>query len=176
MTVSASFIENRQRVNDAGGLLELLTITHSSFTEPLYLVNDTRNWEISGITYTGFPFRFTYPQDKAKESPRSTLEIDNVGRDLTSELELLPSSAILMATVSLVERPNLHEPTLSLDFITETYYMLEYTVEWSWTVPMTNVSVNAAVISATLGVDFLMRQQAVRLRHDPNTSPGIFED
>jgi hypothetical protein len=155
---SASFTAARQRVNDPSGVLELLEITHASFSGPARIVNDTRDWISNGVTYVGLPFRFTYPQDKAKEAPRSTLEIDNVGRDLTAELERLPPSAIVMATVRLVDRasPN--------------------TIEWEWTVPMTNVSVNAAVISASLGVDFLMRQQAVRLRHDPNTSPGIFQD
>lgn len=155
---SAAFTESRQRVNDADGILELLEISHSSFSGPAYLVNDTRDWVSNGVTYVGWPFRFTYPQDKTKESPRSTLEVDNVGRDLTAELENLPANAVLMATVRLVARS---DPD---------------TVEWSWTVPMTNVSVNVALISATLGVDFLMRQQACRLRHDPNTSPGIFQD
>ena len=155
---SATFIESRQRINDADGLLELLEITHADFSGPAYLVNDTRNWESNGVSYVGYPFRFTYPQDKAKEAPRSTVEIDNVGRDLTAEFERLPPNAVVMAKVSLVSRS---DPD---------------TVEWSWTVPLVNVSVNAAVVSGTLGVDYLMRQQAVRLRHDPNTSPGIFQD
>jgi hypothetical protein len=155
---SAAFNASRQRVNDPDGMLELLEISHASFSGPAYLVNDTRDWVSNGITYTGFPFRFTFPQDQAKESPRSTLEIDNVGRDLTGELEGLPPSAVVMATVRLVSRAT------------------PDTVDWAWTVPMTNVSVTAAVISASLGVDYLMRQAAVRLRHDPITSPGIFSD
>ncbi|MGI4849032.1 MAG: DUF1833 family protein [Janthinobacterium lividum] len=155
---SASFNAKRQRVSDPDGVLELLTISHASFSGPAHIVNDTRNWISGGVTYVALPFRFTYPQDVAGESPKSTIEIDNVGRDLTAELERLPPSAVVMATIMLVDRasPNV--------------------IEWQWTVPMTNVSANAALITATLGVDFLMRQQAVRLRHDPNTSPGIFQD
>lgn len=155
---SAAFNANRQRVNDPNGLLELIEITHPSFSGPAHVVNDTRDWISNGVTYAGLPFRFTMPQDKGKESPRAQLEIDNVGRALTAELELLPPSAVVMCTVRLVDRsaPN--------------------TVEWQWTVPMTSITANAAVITATLGTDFLMRQQAVRLRHDPNTSPGIFQD
>lgn len=155
---SAAFNAARQRVSDPDGLLELIEITHGSFSGPARLVNDTRDWTSNGLDYIGFPFRFTYPQDKGRESPRSTLEIDNVGRDLTSELERLPPSAVVMCTVKLVSRAT------------------PDTVDWEWTVPMTNVSANAAVISATLGVEFLMRQQAVRLRHDPNTSPGLFQN
>lgn len=155
---STAFIASRQRVNDPDGILELLEITHASFSGPAHLVNDTRDWVSNGVTYTGYPFRFTYPQDKKGEAPRSTLEIDNVGRDLMAELENLPPNAVVMATVSLVSRS------------------APDTVEWSWTVPMVNVSCDSRLITATLGVDYLMRQQAVRLRHDPNTSPGIFQD
>jgi hypothetical protein len=155
---SAAFIESRQRTNDPDGILELLTIGHASFSGPANLVNDTRDWISNGTTYVAYPFRFTFPQDVAGESPRSTLEIDNVGRDLTSELERLPASAIVMATIQHVTRS---DPD---------------TVEWSWTVPLVNVAVDARVVSAVMGVDYLMRQQAVRLRHDARTSPGIFQD
>lgn len=155
---SAAFIEARQRVNDADGLLELLTISHASFSGPARLVNDTRDWVSGGTTFVAYPFKFQFPQDVNGEAPRSTIAIDNVGRDLTSELERLPANAVVMATIALVSRA---DPD---------------TVEWSWTVPMVNVSVDATTVSATLGVDYLMRQQAVRLRHDPNTSPGLFQD
>ena len=73
-------------------------------------------------------------------------------------IDALPANAVVMATIALVSRA---DPD---------------TVEWSWTVPMVNVAVDAMTVSATLGVDYLMRQQAVRLRHDPNTSPGLFQD
>ena len=76
---------------------------------------------------------------------------------LTSELGAF-RNAVVMATIALASRA---DPD---------------TVEWSWTVPMVNVAVDAMTVSATLGVDYLMRQQAVRLRHDPNTSPGLFQD
>lgn len=155
---STSFIAARQRVDDPNGLLCLIEITHPNFTGPARAVNDTRDWVSNGETFVGLPFRFTLPQDKAKESPRAQLEIDNVGRTLTAELERLPPSAVVMCTVRLVSRD------------------APDTVEWQWTVPMTAITVNAAVVTATLGVEFLMRQPAVRLIHDPVTSPGIFQD
>lgn len=155
---SAAFVAKRQRVNDQDGVLELVEINHASFTGPARLVNDTRSWTSNGNTFVGIPFRFTLPQDIPGESPKSTIEIDNVGRELTAELERLPPSAVVMARFMLVDRAT---PDV---------------IEWEWNVPMLTVSANAAVISATLGVDYLMRQQAVRLRHDPNTSPGIFQD
>jgi hypothetical protein len=155
---SPAFTAARQRVNDADGVIELLTITHAAFSGPAHIVNDTRDWVSNGTTFTAYPFRFTYPQDTSGEEPRSAIEIDNVGRDLTAEFERLPPGAAVMATVQLVSRSAPDD------------------VEWSWSVPMVSISVTATVIRATLGVDLIMRQQAVRLRHDPITSPGIFQD
>ena len=84
---TAAFIEARLRVNDADGLLELLTISHASFSGPAHLVNDTRDWVSGGTTFAAYPFKFQFPQDVNGEAPRSTIVIDNVGRDLTSKLE-----------------------------------------------------------------------------------------
>lgn len=154
---SAAFTAARQRVNDQDGVLELVTISHPIWSDPVRIVNDTRNWESNGLTYVGFPFRFTYPQDVSGEAPRAAIEIDNAGRDLMGELEALPAGAVLTATVRLASRD---DPD---------------TIERTWTVPMVGVTANAAVVSGTLGVDYIMRQQAVRLRHDPITSPGLFQ-
>lgn len=154
--MTVAFVAGRQRVDDATGILELLTINHPSFLVPVRLVNDTRDWVSQGKTFVGFPFRFTYPQDSDSERPQSKLEIDNVGRDLMGELEALPPSAVLSGTVQLVDRAT---PDV---------------IEWSWTVPITSMRADAITLTGTLSVDYLMRQQAVRLRHDPKTSPGIF--
>jgi hypothetical protein len=155
---SAAFNAKIQRVNNPDGELILVTINHASFTGPARIVNDTISCMSNGNLFVGLPFRFTYPQDKAGEAPKSMLEIDNVGRDMTGEFERLPASAVVMATVQIVDRA---APDV---------------IEWEWVVPMMNVVANAATVNATLGVDYLMRQQAVRIRHDPNTSPGIFQD
>ncbi|EED40102.1 hypothetical protein SSKA14_3121 [Stenotrophomonas sp. SKA14] len=47
-------------------------------------------------------------------------------------------------------------------------------IESSYDLPMTQVVVNTRSASAQLGVDFLTRQQAVTLRANPFTLPGIF--
>lgn len=155
---SASFDAARQRVNDPYGILELLEIAHPSFSSPAYIVNDTQDWDINGTVYVGYPFRLKLPQDVAKESPKAQIEIDNTGRELTADLEALPPNSTLDCTMRIADRSN---PTV---------------FEYEFRMPMTNVSINAAVITATLSVDPMMRRQAVLLIHDPVTSPGIFQD
>lgn len=153
---SVGFRKGRQRVDDADGVLQFLEVTHPSFSAPVYIVSDTRDWVSGGQTYTGFPFRFALPTDSSEEAPQARIEIDNTGRDLMGELERLPSGAALNAVVKIASRAT---PDI---------------IEWSWSVPIVSISADAAVISGTLSQDWLLRQQAVRLRHDPKTSPGIF--
>lgn len=153
---SVEFRKNRQKVDDADGILQFLEVAHPSFSAPVYIVSDTRDWVSNGRTYTGFPFRFSLPTDSSEEAPQARIEIDNTGRDLMGELERLPAGAALNAVVKIASRAS---PDV---------------IEWSWSVPIVSISVDAAVISGTLSQDWLLRQQAVRLRHDPKTSPGIF--
>lgn len=153
---SRNFTAGRQRVDDPNGVLEFLKIWHPSFITPAYLVNDTRDWVSNGQVYTGYPFKFSYPQDSADEAPQAKIEIDNTGRDLVAELERLPPGAYLTVTASIADRST---PDV---------------IEWSMTVPLVSISVDPSLISGSLSVDWLMRQRAVRLVHDPSISPGIF--
>lgn len=151
----SSFLERRQRVLDTSGLLLFLSITHPAFSGPMNVVNDTQNWTSNGVEYIGLPFRFKLPDDTAGQTPRAVLEMDNVGRGLTEELEKLGPNAMVKSRLMISDRAN-------PDQIERTLHL-----------PMTQVSISAATATAQLGVDFLMRQQAVRLRFNAFTAPGV---
>lgn len=151
-----NFIENRQRVTDTSGVLVLLELTAPSMGATLRLVNDSQDWISNGESYVGFPFRFKLPDDTAGQAPRAVLEIDNVGRDMTADLEGLQPNEILTATIRIVDRD---DP----DDVFQTMVL-----------PVYGVSVNQQVATAHLGVDYIMRQAAVTLRANPYTLPGIF--
>lgn len=151
-----TFAERRQRVTDTTGILVLLELSAPSFAETLRLVDDTQNWDSNGETYTGFPFRFKLPSDTNGQPPKAVLEIDNIGREITADLESLQPGEMVTATIRVTDR---EDP----DDIHQTF-----------TIPITNVLVNQPVAVAQLGTDFLMRQQSVRLRYTPYTTPGIF--
>ncbi|MFC6838622.1 DUF1833 family protein [Xanthomonas theicola] len=152
----SSFTERKQRVTDTSGDLVFLELSAPSFTATLRLVNDTRNWVSNGNEYIGFPFGFTLPEDTAGQTPKAQLRIDNVGRGMTDDLERLQPNETVMAKLLISDRadPNAIE---------RTFYL-----------PLTGVSVNGATATASAGVDFIMRQQAVKLRATPYTLPGIF--
>ena len=79
--VTAATRAQLQRVDDAAGMLLMLKLEHPAMATAR-VVNDTRDWVISGTTWVGLPFRFTLPND-GEQAPRARLEIDNVGLALT---------------------------------------------------------------------------------------------
>ena len=153
--VTAATREQLQRVNDASGALVLLLLEHPSIAT-VHVVNDTRDWIIGADTWIGLPFRFRLPQSAAGQAPRAALEVDNVGRALTEELEKLPPGAALQATVRIVSRAT---PAV---------------VDYEFTPPLSGVSITVQTVTAVIGNDDALRAPAVKVRYDPSTTPGLF--
>lgn len=151
-----TFTTRRQRVTDTSGILLFLEIAADSFTGPMYVVNDTQDWVSQGVKYVGIPFGFKLPDDVSGQTPRAQLVMANVGTGFADELERLAPNEPVMARMHISDRasPDTHAQTLFL--------------------PLTHVSVSGATATAQCGADFMDRQQAVRLRANPYTLPGIF--
>lgn len=153
--VSSNTREQLQRTDDPAGMLVLLKLEHPAM-ETAHVVNDTRDWVIDGTSWIGLPFRFRLPNSVAGEAPRAMLEIDNVGRSLTVELERLPPGGALQATVYVVSRAN---PSI---------------IDYTFTAPLSGVSASVQTITGSVGNDDALRAPAVKLRYDPSTAPGLF--
>lgn len=154
--MSDDFRTRNQRLQDDVGLVELLQVTNPSFSGSMHICNDVQDFVSQGQVYIALPFRFTLPEDVSGQSPRMQLQIDNVGRGFSDELERLLPGTTTMAKLVLVARdkPDVHAHTFWL--------------------PMTNVSINGSAASATCSVDQLSRQAACKLIANPFTLPGIF--
>lgn len=150
-----TFTERRQRVTDSGELV-LLEITSPSMGATLRLARDTQDWAVGGHTYLGLPFRFKLPDDVSGQTPAAQLEIDNVGRDMTADLEGLPPNEIMTARILITDRESPDD------------------IEQTLVLPMSSVSVTPTVATARCGMDYIMRRQCVQLRANPFTLPGIF--
>jgi len=151
-----TFTERRQRVTDTTGTLLFLEISAPSMSETLRIVDDTRNWISQGVEYLGLPFGFKPPDDTSGTVSRARLVVDNVGRSLTEDLERIGPNELVMGRIKVSDRadPDVYQRVIPL--------------------PITHVSVNASQVTAQLGVDFMMRKQAVQLRFTPFLSPGLF--
>lgn len=151
-----TFRTRNQRLHDDVGYVELLEVTNPSFSGPMHICNDVQDFVSKGISYVALRFRFTLPDDVSGQAPRMQLQMDNVGRGFSDELERLQPGTTTMAKLIIVARdqPDVHVHTFWL--------------------PMTNVSISGASASATCSVDHLSRQAACKPIANPFTLPGIF--
>jgi hypothetical protein len=156
VSLTTTAITATQRTSDPHGFLELLTLTGGGISEPVRLVNDTRDQPSQGEIFLGLPFDLVLPKDAAKEIPRAQLRIDNVGRGIGQILEGLPPGAELKATIQVVYRAT---PDV---------------VEYEFTAPLSDVRVNMFSVTASVGPGAQLRLPAVNLRFDPFTAPGLF--
>jgi len=152
----STFLQRRQRLNDTDSILLFLEITWSGAGETLRIVNDNRDWVSNNTTYTGYPFRFSPPDDLAGQSPRGAIEIENIGRGIARDLERWQPGQTLDARLMLADRADPHN------------YIIDMPL------PIMRVSCTASVARAEGGADLIMRQQAVRLRYTPFITPGVF--
>lgn len=150
------FRARNQRITNTVGHVELLEVTNPSFSGPMLIANDVVDWVSQGVAYIGLPFGFTLPEDVSGQAPRMQLQMDNVGRGISDELERLLPGSETMAKLIVVARdtPDVHE---------HVFYL-----------PVTVVSISGASAQATCSVDERNRQSACKLIADPFTLPGLF--
>lgn len=156
MTLSPSMRAQLRRVNDPDGVLLLVRIDSPHISAPVRVVADTRDWRVRGEDYVALPLDVTLPQDVPREHARAQVEMDNIGRGVTDELERLPMGATLDVTLQLVSRA---APDV---------------IEWEFTAAATKARSTTPRIALSLGDDWIFGQSAVLLRFDPSTAPGLF--
>lgn len=150
------FLEHRQRVTDTAGTVVLLQLTAPSFPEPMCICDGTEPKVLNGIEYIPLPFGFKLPDQSQGSAARAKLVVDNVGRGITDYLERVGPNELVMAKIMLCDNI---EPLQ---------------VAYSINLPVNNVSVSGVVATADCGADHIMRQQGMKLRFYPHTTPGVF--
>ena len=137
-------------------LLTALEIRHPAVAQPVRVVNDTEDRTIEGSRYVALRFDARLADDVEGQAPQAELAIDNVGRALTQWVEAAGGGA--GATVRVMQVLDIADPE----------------VEWELTMDVAGVQVDAERLTARLGFDPLLGRAAVVMRHDPQTSPGLF--
>ena len=137
-------------------VLTALEIRHPAIVEPVRVVNDTEDRTIDGERYVALRFGARFAGDVEGRAPRAELAIDNVGRELTQWIEAAQGGvgATVRIMQVLADKPA--------------------TPEWEMTMDVAHIRLDQERIVARLGFDPLLGRAAVTLRHDPQTSPGLF--
>lgn len=165
MTLSTDMRAQLEAVDDGDGFLLLALMDSPLLSAPVYVVSDTRDLQAPAVgrdgiervvTFVGIPMKVTLPTDVPQEASRAQLEITNVGRELTAELEALPLGSVLDLMLRIVSRAR---PTQ---------------VEWEFPAAISRITATVQRVVIVMGDDALVRQSAVLLRYDPTTAPGLF--
>lgn len=153
---SAAYKSTVSSVSAPEAPLVLLEITHPTLTSPIRVVNDTQDITCNGDLYIGYPFRFIPPDDFENQSPKATLAIDNVGKDLMYWIETSGGGSGSLIKIMSIMRS---QPDL---------------IEWDITLELSNVRASMAEISADLGYENLYSKSAISKKYRPDNSPGLF--
>ena len=140
----------------ADRLLTALEISHPAIARPVRVINDTIGRAIEGNDYVALRFDARLADDIAGQAPQAELAIDNVGRALTQWIEATGGG--VGASVRVMQVLDIDDPP----------------VEWEVTLDVAGMAVDQERVTARLGFDPLLGRAAVTLRHDPQTSPGLF--
>ena len=135
-----------------------LEISHPDVTDNIRVVNDTEAIMIEGEFYNPVEFRERLPQDKEHEIRRAEIEIDNVGRHLITWVERSKGGrGATMRVMQIVKVGGVAEIV--------------------WEIPSFDVGnsyVDNQVFRLRLVDESVTQAPAVKLRHDPHESPGLF--
>lgn len=153
----SQFLEHRQRHSDPHGTLTFLEIRTSQSAEVLRLVNDNgRDWISRGQLYTGLGFGFTLPEEASGQATRVSIVIATNGSNIAADLEDFQPGNRLTARLMVADcsAPDVYELDITL--------------------PVEQVTLTMSGAQAVAGDNMQMSQQAVLVRYDPFTCPGIF--
>ena len=95
------------------GFIVLLTINHSSLSEPLRFAAWDKDVSSRSENYIKFPFTITFPQDSVNSPPRAQLSIDNVDRQIVKTLRTIKTRATVTVEVVTTEDFNIVEASYS---------------------------------------------------------------
>jgi len=81
--LSSGMLQDLFSEDTGEAILALVTISHSSLSEPIRVTSDGVQTVSNGNTFEPFPFEFTFPDQTDEGEITAKLRIDNVDRQIT---------------------------------------------------------------------------------------------
>lgn len=139
-------------------LLPLIEISCNLFVDVIRLagIDQAEPVMSNGQSFACIPFDFTLPQDGDGVSSQMTLVMGNAGSDITADLENWKPGHPVKAKLMLAD------PSAP-DTVFKTFF-----------IPISNISLSSATITATCGNRAFLQQKSSKLRYDQYFAPGLF--
>lgn len=134
----------------------LVDINHPTFDEIIHIVADTQDFiDSTGTVYKWLPLEISMPSDSSK-NPNARLQIDNVGKILTEQIEKAKGLSGGTCRLRTIFRD--HPDDVIQDYVMD----------------VTNMDMNIATVTLSLGFEDLLNRPAVQVQFRPETTPGLF--
>ena len=134
-----------------------LEITHPDIATPIRVIAATEEHTIEGNTYLPLSFTVRLPNDSEEEVRHAVIQLDNVGRTLTTWIEQTQGgSGAMMRAMEII---TVGGADRIYSEITMGVGVTEY---------------DNRQVSITLAEEPIIGRPGVLVRHDPDTSPGLF--
>lgn len=134
----------------------LFTLTHHTWVEPIYLVNNTEAIVSNGNTFDPFPVNIILPTDDGETVRSAKITLDNVSRELIDEIRTITDDSIgVKIEMVLVSAPDDIEIEVS-------------------EMRLTSVQYNEKQMTATLAMDDFLNLEITGEKYTPSLYPGLF--
>ena len=133
-----------------------LEISHPDITDNVRVVADRVDHSIEGNTYQAVRFSGVLPNDQEGQVPQASLRIDNVGRPLIEWIEASNGGRGASVRLMVVQHAAASD------------------IVWEITMKVGRIVITAEHVTVTLTKRKLLGRPAVKIRHDPRRSPGLF--
>lgn len=154
--LSSDFKKRINAVSSDERPLVLLEIDHTDLTSPIRVVNDTDDVVSNGNNFIALAFRITLPDQKEQGLPHASLEVDNIGKEMVSWLELSGGGQGATVRVMIILRSN---PDI---------------IEYDITLNLSNVVLTQETVSGDLTFEDIMNKPSFNVTYRPHTHPGLF--
>jgi hypothetical protein len=167
VSISLNFRQSAYRSESGNFPIVLTTLTHASLTTPIRISSDPTARVIAtdenvvygtvsrGETFIFIPLKIKLPDDTDSGPGVMLMEIDNVDRALTETVRNIHTPVDAMIEVVMSNALN------TVDLVFPQYQM-------------SNISLDAGVITATLTLDNFTREPFPGAIATPTTTPGLF--
>ncbi len=135
--------------------LALITLSHSSFSSDIRLVNNTKDIISRGLTFVAFPVSLRLPVDDGERVREVSMELDNASLDLINSFRSITTQIGVKIELILASIPD--QVQMSLEDL-----------------KINTISYNKTKISANLIIDNFFNTEMTSERYGPQNFPGLF--
>lgn len=141
--------------------LSVLKIDHADLDEPIRVVNNSQDITstiddgISPETYIAFPFVINLPSNKTGEISQTTLQIDNISRQISLAIRSISGAPEVTLWIIIADNP---------DVIETGPYVFTFT----------NITYTAFKVSGSLSYEDILNEPFPKQQFTPNKFPAAF--